>query len=309
MNRRDFLRKLSKFMGGGVLSISLQGCKPLHDFYSFDGSMTNGKTWTNHQNTGVAGKGPTVIKDGNSYKMWYHNNASTQIEYRTSSDGINWSAATLCFTNAATPTTWDASNLTNPSVIKVHSTYKMWYQGNSGGGAKTIYCESTDGINWSNFINSINIGQTIPGYPVTTKANAPSVIYDNGTYKIWLGGYIFTATDIIYAESSDGYNWNNFQMSLPKNSFAPYDTNSALAPFVMRDGNRYKMWYQGFDATSVRRIIYCDSSDGFKWSNFYDSVDKSPSTVMQPTVMNVEGLGKMWYTNGSTGTIWYAESR
>ncbi len=143
-------------------------------------------------------EGPSVIKDGNVYKMWYcgydaiGDNSGTDgkanIGYATSTDGINWikDASNPIFT---TGTGWDSVYVQDPHVIKSGNVYRMWYGGNSVGsyGQEIGYATSTDGINWTRLpAQVLNVGAT--GSWDANTASFPSVLYDNGNWMMWYTG-------------------------------------------------------------------------------------------------------------------------
>jgi len=264
MDRREFINKSYKLLLGWGIYGSIAGCKPLHDFYSFDGTLRNGINWSNFQLS----------------------------------------------VNIGSERTYDTAKATHPTVIKDGSTYKMWYTGSNGANKRIIYCDSSNGISWSNFQLSIDIGSE--GTWDTLSANTPCVIKDNGVHKMWYAG---NDSRIIYCESSNGINWSNFQLSVDKGSEGTYDTIRAASSTVIKDGSTYKMWYNG-QAGGTWRIIYCESSNGINWSNFQLSVNigsqgtYDTTDSLSPSVINVNGLGKMWYagSDGTNSRIIYCES-
>ncbi len=324
MKRRDFIRKTGQIAAGALITGSLSQCIRRDDI--FYPSLDNGITWTNQQqsvdigsegtNDATRSSDPTVLKDGSTYKMWYTGDSggtTLRIIYCESSDGINWSNFQVVINIASSGTGFDSSYVQTPSVIKDGSTYKMWYAGNNGND-RIIYCESSDGINWSNYQLAINL--SAQGTYDTVNTFAPAVIKENGVYKMWytgeVGGFVGR---IIYCESTNGVNWFNFQLSINLGSQGVYDTAGCFHASVIRDGSNYKMWYAGDDGTNFR-IIYCESSDGISWSNFQLSVNINSQGTLdtinssQPSVINEYGIGKMWYTgNNGTRRIIYAESR
>lgn len=213
MKRRDFIKESAKLAAGGLALTGTSNCKDLHEFYSYDTvTLSNGITWTNFQ---------------------------------------------LAVDIGASGTGFDASVAYSPHVIKDGNLYRMWYTGRDGGGTVRIF----------------------------------------------------------YGESSNGVNWSNLQVSIISNSQGVYDTNKAASPLVIKDGSIYKMWYSGSDGTNWR-ILYCESNDGINWYNYLLSVDISSQGALDIThvenasVINVKGLGKMWYS-GFDGTNWrilYCES-
>jgi predicted GH43/DUF377 family glycosyl hydrolase len=233
-------------------------------------TSTDGINWSNFQmvvDRGSEGTydtthayDPYVIKDGNTYKMWYSGGITTagtiyRIIYCTSTDGINWSNFQMVV-DVGSEGTYDTTRAYDSYVIKDDNLYKMWYTGHDGTYRRTIYCTSTDGINWSNFQMVVDRGSE--GTYDTTDAFLPCVIKDDNLYKMWYTGYDGTYCRTIYCTSTDGINWSNFQMVVDVGSEGTYDIIYAYDPCIIKDDNEYKIWYSGYDGTYCR-IIYCTS--------------------------------------------------
>ena len=165
---------------------------------------SDGINWVKHPNpvlqVGALGdwdngflEGPSVIKDGSTYKMWYcgydaipdgsGTDGKANIGYAISNDGITWvkyAGNPIIVTGI---NTWDSIYVQDPHVIKEGNEYHMWY---GGGDNDTYYSQqvgyatSQDGINW---IKS-------PLNPILTRGNIgdwdeilasfPSVLNDSG---------------------------------------------------------------------------------------------------------------------------------
>jgi hypothetical protein len=260
-----------------------------------------------------------VIKDGTTYKMWYSGaNAAGlfRIGYAESTDGISWNKHTgnpvLAVGGVGT---WDEAGVASPVVIKVGSTYKMWYTGKDASEILRIgYAESTDGITWtkstSNPVLDKGTGWEALG------VGSPAVILDGGTYKMWYSGKSGSGPlgdlKIGYATSSNGINWERYSGNPvlgpgPTGSWA--DRGVGVAS-VIKDGSTYKMWFTGYTGfggvggTTVSRIGYAESSNGTSWT-------PSPSNpiittgaagtwegrgVGGPAVLNDGGFYKMWFS-------------
>jgi len=149
--------------------------------------------------------GPTVIKDGSVYKMWYHGcNADysvCSIGYATSNDGISWTKYADNPVIESTAGTWDESGLGWPRVIKYGATYQMWYHSNSNLG----YATSLDGIQWNKYAGNpvLSIGWDGAGIGVST------ILLDGDTYILWTssGSSAAGTRGIGYLESVDGIIW------------------------------------------------------------------------------------------------------
>jgi predicted GH43/DUF377 family glycosyl hydrolase len=98
---------------------------------------------------------------------------------------------------------------------------------------------------------------------------APCVLREGDRWRMWyVSGVEWVHPDlprynIKYAESKDGISWEqNAMVAIDSRD----ERESALArPCVIRDGNRYKMWYSHKDAGADYTIGYAESIDGLQW--------------------------------------------
>ena len=164
--------------------------------------------------------------------------------------------------------TYDTTNVLKPFVIKESDTsYKMWYGGNDGTYWRIMYATSVDGISWSGHQMVIDINQET-NYD-TNGLFGPHVIKESDTsYKMWYSGNNNSNWRIIYATSTNGTSWSNYQMVVGLSSEGTYDIVACYHPHVIKESDTsYKMWYSGYDGSNWR-IIYADSLNGTTWSNF-----------------------------------------
>jgi len=230
-------------------------------------SSTDGINWTAYQVVvDVADEGtyddhgahaPFVIKESDtSYKMWYSGADGThyRIIYATSADGINWSNHQMVL-DINQEGTYDDSSVHTPYVIKESDTsYKIWYSGYSwpsNANWRIMYAESSNGTSWSNHQMIINIAAE--GTYDNVGLLTPCVIKESDTsYKMWYSGYDGSSDwRIIYAESSNGTVWGNFEMVLDRNSEGTYDTNNIYCPLILED-DLNTIWCCGNDGSNDR---------------------------------------------------------
>jgi predicted GH43/DUF377 family glycosyl hydrolase len=123
----------------------------------------DGVTWSNRQQVlapqgsgweQVRVGGPSVIKDGATYKMWYNGRDSAAgwtIGYAESSDGLSWTNRQQVL-DVGAPGHWDSQMVREPSVIKDGGTYKMWFEGTAAWPVFRIgYATSPDGTHWTEY--------------------------------------------------------------------------------------------------------------------------------------------------------------
>ncbi|NQV40733.1 MAG: right-handed parallel beta-helix repeat-containing protein [Candidatus Marinimicrobia bacterium] len=167
--------------------------------------------------------GPMVIKDGDTYKMWYTGAAhlpthgrNKTIGYATSTDGVNWDKHPSPVIDpgpfvGVTEYVW----IRNPFVIHEADTFKMWM------GVSKVdptyesihYGYSLDGINWV-----FPSDEPVLAPKANRWLDIPSVQKIDGQYVMWLaeGGYgAGYGTETIMAKSSDGIHWRRDELYNP----------------------------------------------------------------------------------------------
>ena len=132
---------------------------------------------------------PCVIKDNNTYKMWYTGNYNNTdcIGYAVSDNGINWNKKGIVLgLGNIDNRDWDCYNVYDSHVIKDvinnKPIYKMWYSGYGGDNVNIGYATSEDGIKWTKHGIVLDVDRDKEN---TNDVYAPCVIIDNNIYKMW----------------------------------------------------------------------------------------------------------------------------
>ncbi len=243
----------------------------------------DGQTWTKVNEEVLAGSSggawdsvadPCVIKDGDTYKMWYTqgktdvtqatlaamdaatfaisdlvdilDGTSTVISYTTSSNGISWATPPTEVHSGGTGA-WNS--VADPSVVK-GSSYEMWYtQGKTDlttANLRSLINEIAGQTNtfW-NILDAFNTGN------ITQLLNNLAAL-DITTIKSRLSD---TNTAIGYATSGGGTSWTvQSAQHLVGSSDSAW--SSVAAPSVVKDGTTYKMWYtEGIDDLTVAYLL------------------------------------------------------
>jgi predicted GH43/DUF377 family glycosyl hydrolase len=140
----------------------------------------------------------------------------------------------------------------------------------------------------------------------------PAVIREGAEYKMWFDGVnLLAERQIGLATSSDGISWIKHPTN-PVLSGTPgaWDESGEHAPFVLKEGGVYKMWYEGSDG-SVRQLGYATSTNGIDWQKHAGNpvLAAGPESYDQQTaghgsVLNDSGTYKLWYhAMGDQGPI------
>lgn len=163
-------------------------------------------------------EGPSVIKDGGIYKMWYagydvvvdgqSTDGKVNIGYATSTDGISWTKYIGNPVMTTSASGWDLLYVQDPHIIKKDGIYHLWFGGTDteltgGYGQQTGYAYSSDGINWTKSIQNPILKKGNAGEWDFNLASFPSVIFDDdGTLKMW-----YTARDKDSLPNNLNYFW------------------------------------------------------------------------------------------------------
>ena len=173
-------------------------------------------------------------------------------------------------------TVGDGDNVDDPTVVKVGTTYYMWYTGYpEDGSAPAIYlATSADGATWVRGNSGNPVLQGTAGAFDADGVYGADVVYDPtdviAPYKMWFSGREGAFGGIGYASSLDGLTWTQYGGSTPLPVVdhgvpGSADSFSAADPSVLKDGSTWKMWYTG-DDSNKKRIAYATSSDGMTWA-------------------------------------------
>lgn len=184
---------------------------------------------------------PSVIRDGDRYRMWFTNADSLQrtgVAYAVSQDGLVWDAWKK--TSSADPImdlvltapkgAWDSPGIETPHVLKTpDKRYRLYYSGNHVPQGSVTYAigmaESADGVTWTRRADPVLAPLHDWEQPICRDKRdrltcsrggvlEPSVLYDPAAqlYRMWYVGLgekrgSFRTYRIGHATSPDGIAW------------------------------------------------------------------------------------------------------
>ena len=257
---------------------------------------------------------PTVMKDGDKYKMWFtgvntYRGEGDAIFYTESTNGIDWQfvegnqggGAVLTITNNSCSCSnfgeepscpgggqdfaIDDMHVADPSVVKVNGTYYMYYTAASkkyscyGSNNHIALATSTDGINWQKASNTV----IAPKFPcVDYKTCGPWV----AGYPFWYGAGI---PSVIYYDFDDDGN-KEFMNFYTDGSVHAYAMTLAVADHI--SGDKFEI---------AQDNIVGDSTYDFKFNNYlqkYIMFGAIPTAVDQPGIILL-GLANKYTRNPS----------
>jgi len=250
---------------------------------------------------------PFVLYDSkNKYRMWYLSISKRyflqipdrfRIRYATSTDGINWSDNTSNsdYVFGGTPGKWDSGGpARGKSILYLKGVFHLWYAATDNNWTWKIgYATSEDGINWTKQNNGepVIVPTETWERPECGPVTHPSVIYneEKNIFEMWYTVcFPIERPAIVYAYSSDGIHWikpADKNPALEGGVEGEWDYAGIWAPFVIKEGNKYKMWYTGSNHKIVR-IGYAEYTE--------ESPTPSPTPTPLPPLVFLPGLGGSW---------------
>ncbi len=271
----------------------------------------DGVTWTKDINSPVLVEGPDGDWDENSvytggvlvidsiFHMWYSGHsglditANHRIGHATSPDGVTWTKDTVNnpVLDMGPGGTWDEGWVAPGSVIFNGSEYHMWYSGHgvTGSGVQFGHATSPNGVTWTKDpSNPVLINDTSWE---STRIDAPMVIFDGTTYRMWYTGGGQDDSQIGYATSEDGSVWTKYDNNpvLRKGSTGSWDVKSvAFCSVIDSSGVKYKLWYGGSQSDGTGSIGYAESDTRVPYLSLISSkpVYDSTDTVVAEIVLD-----------------------
>lgn len=247
----------------------------------------------------------SVLKTGQALTIWFSGgiNNLSGVFTATSANGVDWNVRSAPVLSSGPNGTWDSGIVYSPDVLWNGSLYFMYYVATGTNAFRQIgVAFSTDNVNWVKYPNNpILVGG--PGYYDSWWTRFPSVLFDNGTYKMWYTGHTLTNTGqpwyiaIDYATSADGVHWTKFAgnpvygggSSWPNFFFRHPCVLKVTGTFVMVSDNSYQ-------------VSYATCPDGIKWT-------QSKAILVNPTMPSGWDNGSASFSaallNGSKVIIWY----
>jgi predicted GH43/DUF377 family glycosyl hydrolase len=170
-----------------------------------------------------------------------------------------------------TGSTYDATHLQDPSVFKHPSgVYNMYYGSYGGGSYPYAISRATStgpSSGWSKYASNPVLSRGTSGAWDDDRLSSPSVMFDQGLYKMWFAGYDGSVWQIGYATSTDGNTWSKYGSNpVLSGSSSKWDASGVSDPWVLRVGNTFHMWYVGWTTTSGYFVGHATSSDGTSWT-------------------------------------------
>jgi len=206
----------------------------------------------------------SVMKEGESYRMWLSWRPKQSVALVESKDGFHWSKPPHIVLGPKRETGWE-DDINRPVVIKRDNTYHMWYTGQAKDHSRIGYATSSDGITWKRMSDQPVMAPHQPWEKVAVMC--PHVNWDSQSklFRMWYsGGEQYEPDSIGYATSPDGLTWTkhgNNPIFKPDPNF-PWEKQKVTACQVIQNGGWHWMFYIGFRDTDHAQIGLARSRDG-----------------------------------------------
>ena len=206
----------------------------------------------------------SVLKEGETYRMWVSWRPKQSIALVESKDGIHWSEPPRIVFGPRTETGWE-DDINRPVVIKRDDGYKMWYTGQSQGRSRIGFATSTDGVVWKRMSERPVLSPDKAWEKVAVMC--PDVIWDAGAkiFRMWYsGGEQYEPDAIGYATSPDGMTWMK-QSGNPvfkSDPAAEWEKYKVTACQMVKEDGWHLMFYIGFRDRDHAQIGLARSRDG-----------------------------------------------
>ena len=163
---------------------------------------------------------PDVLRFDDGYGMWYGGqgrDGHDRIFFALSEDGIHWRRHPV--RPSLDVNGWNHVN--DPTVVRAEGTYYLYHSVAPVREEDEIHlATSTDGVTWTPRGSVIPFGP--PGAWDSFKVGRPSVLYEDGLFKMWYDGTNSDPTDrkrigdparrhVGLATSRDGFHWTKYE--------------------------------------------------------------------------------------------------
>ena len=167
--------------------------------------------------------------------------------------------------------TWD-KHVFGPCVIfnADSSRYEMFYSASYGPESgwypyRIGVAYSTDKINWTKYSGNPVMVPT-PGTWDSSSTDFPTVIRENGMYKMWYSTRGGDTHKIGYATSPNGLTWTKHPAPVLLPGTAEWEVQGVTSPLVLKETSGYVMYYSSISSDgNYKKVGRATSPDGINW--------------------------------------------
>jgi Glycosyl hydrolases family 43 len=253
----------------------------------------------------------TLLKEGETYRMWFSWRPRKSLALTESKDGIHWSQPQIVL--GPNPATGWEEDINRPSVIRRADGYHLWYTGQARGHSAIGYATSADGKSWTRRSSKPVLAPDHRWEKVAVMC--PHVLFDEGSgrYRMWYsGGEQGEPNAVGHAISRDGISWvkdAGNPVFRPDPALA-WEKDRVTACQVLNVEGWFVMFYIGFRDVAHARIGLARSRDGLTgWQRHPANpiIRTGPGrwdhdAVYKPFALREANRWLLWY-NGRRGGV------
>lgn len=203
------------------------------------------------------------------------------------------------------PGTFDDTHVFAPCVALENGAFRMWYCGSRDSVAERVFrlglATSENGCDFTRFarnpVYGFGDGKRSILTPALLRDRNGRVLREDGQLRMWFsathfaGGPLHTLHE---TASRDGIHW------APP---SPVLLENVYSPTILRDGDRYRMWYVDVSAEPWL-VRYAESRDGREWRDWPEpviTIDQAweERRLFYLAVVKADGAHLIWY-----GSYW-----
>jgi len=199
---------------------------------------------------------------------------------------------------------WDASDVLNPSVVRIGDRYLNLYSGFDGHAWHTGRAISDDGQRWQKLGRVLSPGGWEGDY---IAANGSALVVGQEIFYWYEAG---RPLQIGLARSRDGgATWTKHPNPVvPPGPRGSFDERAVADPYVIRRGDFFFLFYLGQDRAARQRLGVARSRDGVGW----EKLRSNPVLELgAPGAFDEAGLGEpaVWSSGGSYWMLYTGRDR
>ena len=161
----------------------------------------------------------------------------------------------------------DDEGVLEPSVVFAKGQYYLYYTAYDGSDYSIALARSTDGKVFTKYSSFARVSKGTGGSYDGTGCLEPSVMYDDGIFKMWYTGLNGGTASIAYATSKDGLTWVKYSSNpvLTKPS-SGWGSSEFGDPCVIKVDGMYYMYLSGSTSANNKLVGIATSKDGTTWN-------------------------------------------
>ena len=262
---------------------------------------------------------PAIVKAGAQYWMWSVNSGSfgctppsTQLEYRTSLDGVTWGSPQSANFSQPGYTPWHLDVIYVPSKAEFWALVAAFPTGTGCDNTDLFFARSSDGVNWTTY-NRVALG---PGYGTAwdgAEIYRSTLLYDetNDLLRVWYSANNWVGSSPVWRQGYTERNYTQFLAALSAPSANNWTIQSGNGDWLQSTAQVKRGAYSGRliqssgGDMSASRSLPTTTDAYFEW-DMYDDLDSTALKEIRvgPSSSSSAGVG-VWTQSSTTNYVYH----